>query len=213
MSTANMEPGSEPVELSIEVSELSEYHQAVVLFDHTEERLLDATAELFVDPGNKALLQDLANTAGYVVKKFETCVKSLQAEITDEDEQVANITQLMLGEEEKHLKVFAALVESELWQENASTKDDVEGLIQAIYDNVEGSELIRAAIVGSFESNLEIDLQFLLSNLPEAATEQEVKPEQDASLRRKIGSHVIDVMKITAGVAAGILIAQHFGKK
>ncbi len=219
MSTSPSEYGSENYyETDLQIQELetlfgpSEYVRSIEAFDAIQAELLDTFALLFTEPKDHNQLEAMLLVAAELVRKFSTCVELINTdtESKNRDERVASVLQLLIGEDSSRQEFCALLAPCTEYAERAYKRDDVQGMIEASYEEFQTLKELQMQLTETFAFGLTEDIQHILSHLPETS---ETQAEVSQPVARKIGKHALDVSKIAIGVAGGILLAARYLSK
>jgi len=199
--------------LDSELDEASPYARTISTFEESQHDFIDAAAKYFSEPTEENRII-VAPTANVVARRFVNCYEYIRTNVADETEQKASIAQLILEEEERHLAVFTELFPSALWDVNRYKREDVQESIQKVFDNADDEESLTACLTQIFLDGVQADLSTLFSRVVPIEESEVQNPLDVRNARlRAIGKHILDVAKLSAGVAAGILIAKSFRQK
>lgn len=191
----------------------SEYTQSIEAFDTVQEELLDTIAVLFTEPNAHDQGVAVLVTAAELVRKFSTCVESINKdkETEDTDGRIASVLQLLIGEDDNRQEFFALIAPCEEYKDRAYDRDNVRGMIEDTYSEQGTLQEVQKRLTETFAYGLQEDIKHILSHLPEA-TAEDSEPTKTAALRL-VGKTALDVAKIGIGVAGGIIVASRYLSK
>ena len=191
----------------------SEYTRSIEAFDAVQEELLDTIAVLFTEPNAHDQEVAVLVTASELVRKFSTCVESINEdkETKDTDVRIASVLQLLIGEDNNRQEFFALIAPCEEYANRAYDRDNVRGMIEDTYSEQGTLQEIQKRLTETFAYDLQEDIKHILSHLPEAAAE--VSELSRAVVLRRVGKTALDVAKIGIGVAGGIIVASRYLSK
>lgn len=188
-----------------------EASEFLLAMDHLEEartNFFQACSTYAEKPADKNGL-DLNSTSSGYANAFAKCVESMYVD-TEMATFVKEGTGLLKTEDARYVDALNSLLSDSTLNKLAIDENEVEeALTEAteIIDNPDDlKDLATEQLISLFASGLIKDtVQFI------SAVEGS-KAARRTRLRQSIGKHVLDVGKITAGVAAGIVLSRLGGK-
>lgn len=212
MPTLPDEPGHSLVEMNslLKSSEVSEYAQNIEAFDFAQTDMLDATAELLAAPHDHELGTILAVAAAKLVRTFSKCVDDINNNSEDcSSTRIDSVLQLIMEEADKRMVVLTKSVPCDHYDRGV-----LRNIIEDIYDESSPNyDIVNRELTNQFAYGLSADNDNALLYLSQTLAERgEVSKSSNQRVIHEIGKHALEVAKIVAGVAGGILIARRITK-
>ena len=194
-------------------TELSPIDNAILAYDSSRQQMLDSVSALFAEPSDDQK-NDFIKASGLVIKNFMACVELIApADDISYDTKIDSIARLMLEEDSTRLALFQELLEdNEEYEAAPYHPDTIMQVVTSSFQDAESNSQLVQLLGTRMGEGIEIDIDMLCKFLPSEADEKS-QVSQKETLFRKVGSGVVDVVKVSVGVAGGILIARAFSKR
>lgn len=201
---------NEPI-ISIEAKEISSFAEAIQEFDTSQNEFLDTIATVFTQPVHPTDSATLSLSVNKVIAQYKKCIEAVHESDTDQKARIATMTQLVLEEEDKHIKAFVAIVPESEPSFSRYTRDVLQSNIESIYNDADNDQEAAIGLLMSFAQGLGSDTTNFLQFRPHIEEQYEEEPKP--STLRVIGKHALDVAKLGLGITAGIVAASLITKR
>jgi hypothetical protein len=214
MSEPSFEREKEPTSLPIEASEVSEYVRAIDEFDESQHDLNGAVSNFFSNPSRKKNRTALEIAIGNIVGKFEECVSQIHKTEDDNELRANSIAQLMTGEEETRLNAWEEFAPGVNSATSRYNQESVVSTITELYEQPHVNDIdMRLGISKFFTTGLQGDLHRAFVHINGHPSEARVNSDKRRALMRVVGESTLDIVKISIGVAGGIIAAKYLHRR
>lgn len=181
------------------------FNEAILQLDLSREAFFDASEQFVNRPGSKHALA-LTDTAAGIDLSLADVLKTVATSGMTQEQQANTIATLLSREDEERIARFRGLLPLQEFDTSQTSRDEMVEIILEMLEIEAPDDDFIEALMDRFHEKFTSDLEDLFEGVTET------RQYRWKALSRAAGKQAIDVLKISAGVAIGSVVARRLSR-